>query len=317
MTYQTTFVSSESEEKKRRALLSGARRFSFSGYEFYYSYSPSLQTLKERITIGLYQIEKILNRLGPIVKKEYQRSCLLHEISCSCSLDNYPYLRRLEWLYLKNKPIPAEIRTSPIKNLSLKAGFSTSSPCKNDKDIGSAIAKLEELDGRFRNEDRLIWSLVRHFLFEFIHPYRSMNGVIGRYQIYKNLEGTPYEFLGMKFAASFLNQQKSYFLSFKQAESSFDLNDYLEIVLERLFNEISKTLQDLEEKEKTWNRCATKLDAYKFNSGELKTAKGMLMMRIFSKQKLNLTRLAHILQKSERSVFRHALSLKHIDFDMF
>ncbi len=317
MTYQTTFVSSEFEERKRRALLSGARRFYFMGHEFHYAYSSNLMVLKEEIGESLFKIERTLARLGEKIRNEYERSCLLDEVFCSCGLDGYPYSKKLEWLYFKNKPMDVKYRTMPLKNLSLAVGFSPSSPCKTHNDIKKGLETLKELRGVFKKEDILIWTLIEHFLFEYIHPLETRNGIFGRYRVHKNLKGTPYEFLGMRFAASFSNGKKDYFLSFKRSELTFDLNDYLELLLSKINDEISKCLQDLREKEKRWNAFVKRMESMHFKGGELLTLKGMAMMKIFTRQKINLSRLARILNKSERSVFRHVLRLKRLGFDGF
>lgn len=317
MTYQTSFVSSEFEERKRRALLSGARRFYFMGYEFHYAYSSNLMFLKEEIGESLFKIEKTLARLGEKIRNEYERSCLLGEVFCSCRVDGYPYSKKLEWLYFKNKPIDIKYRTKPLKNLSLAVGFAPSSPCKSHNDIKKGFETLKELRVTFKKEDVLIWTLIEHFLFEYIHPLERQNGIFGRYRVYRNLKGTPYEFIGMRFAASFSNAEKDYFLSFKRSELTFDLNDYLELVLSRINDEISRCLQDLREKEKRWNACVKRMECMHLKGGELSTAKGMAMMKIFTRQKMNLSRLARILNKSERSIFRHALHLKRLGFNDF
>lgn len=310
MSYLSTFISSEHEENKRRALLNGARLFSLGGKEFYFAYNPSLMVLKEGINKNLYEIEKILNRLGPSIKKEYEHSCLLEEVKASCALDGYPFLRRLEGLYLTNKPLVAENRVTPIKNLSLKAGFSVSSPFKNKEDIEAGMSSLKELSEKLLKEDVLIGTLIEHFAFEYVHPYQKMNGLIGRHLVYQNLKDSIYEFLGARFSCSFIDDKKKYFIAFKRSEFSFDLNEYLELICESLLNELNKIREDLEAKEKRWNTCLDRLHKLHLRRGQFETLKGLLMMKVFKKQKLNLTRLAKVLNKSERTVFRHMSMFK-------
>ncbi len=317
MSYPNTFVSSEHEENKRRALLSGARRFSFGGREFFFAYSPSLMSLKEGILKNLYEIEKILNRLGPTIRREYEHSCILDEAMASCSLDEYPRMRRLEDLYLKEKPMVIKNRVNPLKNLSLKVGFSVSSPCKDETDVRLGLEKLKSMRERFLKEDTLIWALIEHFVFEYIHPYEIMNGLIGRFLTYRNLKGSIYEFLGTRFSASFNDDQKKYFMAFKRSEMSFDLNEYLELICQSLLNELNKNRLDLEEKERRWKLTLERLNKISMSIGEQETIKGVLMMRLFRKQKLNLSRLARVLNKSERTVFRHMSSLKTMDLEGF
>lgn len=313
MNYQSLFLSSQREEERKRDLIQGSRSFRYRGEIYYYAYTAKIVSLKERILSAIHQINRLLLNLDEAARKEILRSNIMEEVVSSLEIDGYPYSRKLEKYYFEDCPPPIKMREKPLKNLSLRVGFTVAPPCQKKDEIKEAKDQLEQWIEENAYEDILVTNLVYHFAFETLHPFQSWNGILGRAYLSKRLSHTIYEYIAYRISAYFKADVRRYFLSFKDAQNSknhCNIGIFIEKMMEIIVEGVERDALELKEKVRRYKGQVALIEKLDLKDGEKETMQGILMMRVFSYRKISLSRLAALLGKSERTIFRHQASIE-------
>ena len=96
-----------------------------------------------------------------------------------------------------------------------------------------------------------------HFLFEFVHPFYDGNGRLGRFLFSNELYKESKSIFSFAISSSFDHEKRKYYKAFKKANDRYEfgcLNEYFEIMIDILINQISVLIDMLkDEKEKILN----------------------------------------------------------------
>lgn len=311
---QLTFFSSRIEEEKRRDFLLGSRRFKLGEAEFYYSYSPELCRLKERVLRAVNDVAAARRRFDPLTQVLDERWRLLREADASASIDHYGKLPLLRTVYRNGGPIlKFPLRQKPWKNLSTEAGFSIASRFNEIDAAQKAIDEAKIIALAISEEDSLLGPLLFHFLEEYIHPYSRGNGLIGRLGLSRWLSDSLWSPIAISIAWCFSRDTTQYFLAFKRSESAAahgNLNPYFEGVLSLIADGIEAELYEIKERETWISNRVLELESNALTAKEKRIGEAVIKMRAYRPSKLSFRSLAAIMNVSERTLYRCLSSLK-------
>ena len=317
---QPLFFSSRVEEEKRRDFLLGSRRFRLGETEFYYSYSPHICRLKERILVASLTLSKIRRSLDAVSQSFEEAGRRLREADASAALDQYAPSALVRRAYRQGSHIlKFPTRQTVRKNLSVVAGFSIASRFNGVIAISEGLEKADSIAASLVEEDSLIAALVAHFLFEYIHPFERGNGLYGRMRLTESLRSSPYEEIADSLSFYFEQDPQRYFLSFKRSEAAVahgNLNDYLEAILALIADGAEAECVLLENIAKSVQDELYLLPSYSLTKKELQVGEAFVKMRAYRPSRVSFRSLAKMLGLSERTFYRCLASLQTKGLDM-